>query len=518
MDALTGDPKPIHLQLLALYLDRHQMVVEQIAKLDGMIAEAMEPHQEAVARLAAVPGFGPDSAQQVIAEVGPQASTFPSAADLTGWVGTCPGQDESAEENHSSRSAKGNKYLRRILNQAAHAAVKKKGSHFQAVFRRLLPRLGYNGAIWAVAHRLCRLVWKILHDGVAYVEQGSEPDPRAKRRRAQRLLKTLRKLGYEVEIKPITPCPSTSLTVRETSLAGVIFERAIEGMEEQNLTRRRSICYISDVRWAFKGDTRRERCRGQVAWMKSAKITKRKKFGIVAGDGRRTTRRRAASQTTAKRRLSSTQTQKRGLRFGSGNGRPAHNTGGSVPGKASQGLDLTPRRPTAEGNGNGAHVAAVKQFEVALRHFRKENYNKAKEILESLAGTAPPEVADRARVYLRLCERRSSTASAPKTAADNYLFGITELNAGRLDSAEHYLEKAHKLEPKRDDVCYALAACYASQAKAAAALELLKLAIDLRPQNRSQARLDPDFRSLAGDPRFVELVHARFASPLTHDG
>jgi hypothetical protein len=43
--------------------------------------------------------------------------------------------------------------------------VKKNGSYFQAVFRRLLPRLGYQSAIWAVAHRLCRVVWKILHEG-----------------------------------------------------------------------------------------------------------------------------------------------------------------------------------------------------------------------------------------------------------------------------------------------------------------------------------------------------------------
>ncbi len=82
------------------------------------------------------------------------------------------------EENHSSRSAKGNKYMRRVLTEAAQAAVKAKGSHFQAVFRRLLPRLGYKQALWAIAHRLCRLVWKILHDGVRYVEQGAYRDPK----------------------------------------------------------------------------------------------------------------------------------------------------------------------------------------------------------------------------------------------------------------------------------------------------------------------------------------------------
>ena len=210
IEALTGTPQPMQRQLLALYLARYDLLREQIGKLDGMIAEAMKPHEEAVVRLAAAAGFGADSAQQVIAEVGAEAGTFPTAAHLAAWAGTCPGREESADQNHSSRSAKGNKYLRRILNQCAHAAVKKKGSHFQAVFRRLLPRLGYNGAIWAVAHRLCRLVWKILHEKVTYQELGCDIDPRAKRRRAQSLLRKLRSLGYHVDIRFITPEPAAA--------------------------------------------------------------------------------------------------------------------------------------------------------------------------------------------------------------------------------------------------------------------------------------------------------------------
>ena len=54
------------------------MYDEQIARLNGMIARALKPHQEAVARLAEVPGFGVDSAQQVISEVRVRAKTFPS--------------------------------------------------------------------------------------------------------------------------------------------------------------------------------------------------------------------------------------------------------------------------------------------------------------------------------------------------------------------------------------------------------------------------------------------------------
>ena len=202
VDALTGSPQPMHREMLALQLERLQLIDRQIAQLNGLIAQAMKPHEEAVLRLAEVPGLGVDSAQQIIAEVGVQAGTFASAAELTSWVGTCPGKDESAEQNHSSRSAKGNKYLRRVLNQAAPAAVKQKGSYFQAAFRRLLPRLGYQSAIWAIAHRLCRVVWKILHEGVRFIEQGSEPDAQTKKKRARMLARALRRLGYHIAISP----------------------------------------------------------------------------------------------------------------------------------------------------------------------------------------------------------------------------------------------------------------------------------------------------------------------------
>jgi transposase len=210
VDALTGRVQGMHREMLALQLERLQLIDQQIAQLNGMIAQAMKAHQDAVIRLAEVPGLGVDSAQQIIAEVGVQASTFPSAAEFTSWVGTCPGKEESAEQNRSSRSAKGNKYMRRVLNQAAHAAVAKKGSHFQAVFRRLLPRLGYQSAVWAIAHRLCRLVWKILHEGVRFIERDCEADPRAKKKRAQMLLRALRKLGYEVTITPLNQVTATN--------------------------------------------------------------------------------------------------------------------------------------------------------------------------------------------------------------------------------------------------------------------------------------------------------------------
>ena len=201
-DALRGSPEPLQRKVLSLNLERLELLDKQIEELEKLAAEDMKKYQDAVLRIAQIPGLGADSAQQIIAEIGYDAAAFPSAAQLCSWVGTCPGSNVSAEENHSSRSPKGNQFMRRILSQAAQAAVKKKGCYFQTVFHRFLPKLGYGGAIWAVAHRICAVLWKILHDNVSFVEQGIESTPLLKKRCAQKLIRRLRQLGYQVILLP----------------------------------------------------------------------------------------------------------------------------------------------------------------------------------------------------------------------------------------------------------------------------------------------------------------------------
>jgi len=90
--------------------------------------------------------------------------------------------------------------MRRILNQVANAAVQHKGSIFDIVYRRLVPRLGHNQTVGAIAHRLCRLIWLILHQGVRYEERGPAVSQRSKQRRTARVIRELRTLGYRVEL------------------------------------------------------------------------------------------------------------------------------------------------------------------------------------------------------------------------------------------------------------------------------------------------------------------------------
>jgi transposase len=189
--------------LLKMALAELQLIETHIEQLERQVMELMQEHQDAVQRVAEVPGFGLNSALQMIAEVGPEAANFDTEKELSSWVGVCPGNEESAGESQSTRSPKGNRHMRRLLNQAAQSAVKEKGSIFDLTFQRLLPRLGYKQAIWAIAHRLCRLLWLILHKGVRYEERGPAVSAKSKRRRATRMIRELQKLGYRVEGGPL---------------------------------------------------------------------------------------------------------------------------------------------------------------------------------------------------------------------------------------------------------------------------------------------------------------------------
>ena len=165
---------------MKLTLDELRLIEDQLAQLDQQMAQLLAHHHDAVHRLAEVPGLGVDSAQQIIAEVGASAAAFPSAKQLASWMGACPGNEESAGVNYSHRCPKGNRQMRRVLNQAANAAVKAKGTIFAVVCRRLVPRLGHAQAIGAIAHRLCRLIWKFCTK--AFATKNAVP-PSAWRRR-----------------------------------------------------------------------------------------------------------------------------------------------------------------------------------------------------------------------------------------------------------------------------------------------------------------------------------------------
>jgi transposase len=236
-DALSActELNSVYRRLLKMTLEELQFLEQQISQVDHESAGLLSQHTDAVHRLAEVPGLGVDSAQQILAEVGATAATFPSEKHLSSWVGACSGDEESAEVSTSHRSPKGNRHMRRILNQCANAAVKVKGSIFEIVYRRLVPRLGHKQTIGAIAHRLCRLIWIILHRGVRYEERGPAVRERSRQARTARMIRQLRNLGYRVE--PLT----VQAAIRRDS--GGIFDPVLSDPIFTPLTD------IRDLRW-----------------------------------------------------------------------------------------------------------------------------------------------------------------------------------------------------------------------------------------------------------------------------
>ena len=105
----------------------------------------------AVELLDTLPGVDQRGAEVIVTEIGIDMSRFETAPRLAAWAGVAPGNDESAGKQRSGKTRKGNRSLRAILAQRAHAAVRTKGTYFSALYQRLAARRGKPRTIIAVA-------------------------------------------------------------------------------------------------------------------------------------------------------------------------------------------------------------------------------------------------------------------------------------------------------------------------------------------------------------------------------
>ena len=151
----------------------------------------------------------------------------------------------------------------------------------------------------------------------------------------------------------------------------------------------------------------------------------------------------------------------------------------------------------------------LKLYEEALKHFQQQKFSRAQQVLEKVLDGPSKELGDRAKMHIRICEQRIARGPAPaaKSAEDHYTQGVTLMNLGRWDEAREHLDRARKAAPKADHIVYAMAALDCLTGEADSAMANLKVAIQLRPENRYHARNDEDFAFLQEDPRFTELLY-----------
>jgi tetratricopeptide (TPR) repeat protein len=153
--------------------------------------------------------------------------------------------------------------------------------------------------------------------------------------------------------------------------------------------------------------------------------------------------------------------------------------------------------------------AQLKLYDEALALFHQQKFAKAKQELEKVIEGPSKELADRARMHVKIAEQRMKPSHElnPRTADEHYQRGVAMMNIGRWDDARESLIKARKAAPKADHIHYALAALDCLTGEADSAMANLKVAIQLKPENRYHARNDEDFAFLQEDPRFTELLY-----------
>ena len=197
--AMAGCFDEFHRKMLGLLWKQYGFLSEQIAEMESSLRIAMEPHRELVELLDAVPGIDEMIAWTVIAELGTHMDVFPTAAHVCSWAGMCPGTNESAGKQISSKTRKGNRYLRRVLLQGAWAATKKKDSYLRAFFYRLQYRRGWGKAIVALGHKLLTIIYEILKTKTPYYELGANYyDQLNPQKTIAKLTARLARLGVEV--------------------------------------------------------------------------------------------------------------------------------------------------------------------------------------------------------------------------------------------------------------------------------------------------------------------------------
>jgi transposase len=203
-EALRGHVTEHHRFMLEQLMDHLEYLDRQIARFDERIERLMVPFQQAVQRLVTIPGVGPRTAQNVLAEIGTDMSRFLTDQHLASWAAMCPGNRESAGKRQSGRTRHGNRWLRTALVQAAWAASHTKKTYLSSQYRRLAGRRGKKRAIVAVGHTMLVMMYHMLKNGVDYQELGSDYlDKLRCHHLTHYLVKRLQSLGHEVTLTPL---------------------------------------------------------------------------------------------------------------------------------------------------------------------------------------------------------------------------------------------------------------------------------------------------------------------------
>ena len=199
--ALNGRITDHHRFMLKMMLENINHINNQIAQIEARMNKYLESMSQEVSLLKTIPGVSDGIARGIIAEIGIDMSHFPSHKHLSSWAGICPGNNESAGKKYSSKTTKGNKYLKSTLVEAAWVASRSKTNLILANKHKTLSiRRGSKKATIAIGNKILIAAYHILRDKIQY-----KPHTQDEKIVAQRRMKKIERLERQLKTLKQTP-------------------------------------------------------------------------------------------------------------------------------------------------------------------------------------------------------------------------------------------------------------------------------------------------------------------------
>jgi len=163
-----------HATLLGAMLTRIDQINAKISELDAVIEDLLAPWEEQLQQAESMPGWGRRSAEDILAETGPDMTRFPTGAHLASWSGRTPLDKQSGKRHGQARHKKGNKYIAGATGETAVAAGRTQ-TREGARYRKLARTRGKNKACVATGNTQLKVYHKLLSTpGMRYKDLGPD--------------------------------------------------------------------------------------------------------------------------------------------------------------------------------------------------------------------------------------------------------------------------------------------------------------------------------------------------------
>lgn len=152
--------------------------------------------------LTCLPGHTEYSVLQLISEVGTDLEQWPTGKHFTSWLGLAPGSHQSGKRRGKVKRKRNR--AGRMFCAMARSLARSKDIGLGGFYRRMAARRGGLVANVALARKLALLFWRVMTEGMEYVEQGlARYEAKVLETKQRTLTRLARELGQQ--LMPLSP-------------------------------------------------------------------------------------------------------------------------------------------------------------------------------------------------------------------------------------------------------------------------------------------------------------------------